>query len=412
MSFYVGVMNRPFGIYVHIPYCIQRCGYCDFATYERTKILPPEGYVERVLEEINQKSRAFDLGTAINPNLVSVYFGGGTPSLVDPNLLERILKQIEKVGFNIIDSTEVTLEINPATLTSEKINSYKSMGFNRFSVGAQTLNDQALKMLGREHSSKDTRETLDLLKNNGVNISVDLLFALPDQTLGEVVSDLKDLLSFDPEHISPYCLTLNKDHKLNVNRPIDETQVDMFSAIDSELRGQNYSRYEISNYSKAGFHSRHNCLYWDDESYWGIGLSAHSYLRPVSWDSSPNSWGQRFWNPSKINDYINLIDENRGKSFESPLQNLPKDNFELLKKNQALTDYCHISLRKESGLQLLSLAEKFGSETAIKVRAILEGLGKKKLIKTSSNREGYSLTQKGILLSNLLFEDLTFLDGL
>ncbi|MCX7978714.1 MAG: radical SAM family heme chaperone HemW, partial [Bdellovibrionaceae bacterium] len=261
-----------FGVYVHVPYCIQRCSYCDFATYEQYSIMPPPQYFSLLWEEIVRKSSLFP-----QKKLDTLYFGGGTPSLVDPSLIAGTIKILGDCGFPVGPDTEVTMEVNPATLTPQKMEFYLDIGVNRFSVGAQTFKDSLLKMVKREHSSADTIETLRLLQKYEVNFSFDLLFALPEQTFDDLLYDLKMAIDFAPSHISPYCLTLNDTHPLNKGRPLDDVQVEMFHLISETLTSAGYRRYEISNFCLPQRESRHNMLYWTDQEYWGVGLSAHSY---------------------------------------------------------------------------------------------------------------------------------------
>lgn len=385
-----------FGVYVHIPYCLQRCSYCDFATYERGKILPSKDYVELVLEEIRQKEGAFPKG-----RLDTVYFGGGTPSLLPSSEILAILDALEKKGFTRGPETEVTVEINPATVDESKLADYLSAGINRFSVGAQTFDDALLKSVNREHDADQTRQTLKLLADRGLNFSFDLLFALPGQTLEQLRLDLEEVLHFRPAHLSPYCLTVPEGHALSRNRPLEDDQVRMFDMIRETLEAAGYHRYEISNFSLPGFESRHNSLYWDDDAYWGIGLSAHSYM-PFG------KFGLRFWNPPSIAAYQNLIDSGRGRVFEKPNGNLPESGFEELNASQALTDFCHTSLRRKRGLDLRSLEGKFGPTGARLVIGPLEQLVSQGWLEKPSSFV-YRLTEQGLLLSNQVFAALTFL---
>nr|HPI40574.1 radical SAM family heme chaperone HemW [Pseudobdellovibrionaceae bacterium] len=301
-------MNK-FGIYIHIPYCIQRCSYCDFATYERSQIMHPSQYVDLILKEIQLKHTFFS-----PQELTSIYFGGGTPSLIEPFLLKKIMDEVFSVGFTKNNKTEITIEINPATLTDLSLEQYLNAGFNRFSVGAQTFNDRHLKNLGREHNVEDTLQTLGLLKKYKTNFSLDLLFAIPHQTMTELKHDIDQALDINPSHISTYCLTLQEGHPLNQNRPMDEDQIEMFNEIHTNLSENSYSRYEISNYSLSEKESQHNLLYWTDQEYWGVGLGAHSYAKPT-----PN--GVRFWNDrgiKKYEDHINSLSNHA--PLTSPLQ--------------------------------------------------------------------------------------------
>jgi oxygen-independent coproporphyrinogen-3 oxidase len=388
-------MKSQFGVYFHIPYCIQRCTYCDFATYEQSQIMSPEAYTKLVLEEIQQRKSFY-----APQQLDTIYFGGGTPSLVDPENILLMVSELEKHGFQKGPDTEMTLEINPATLTPEKMRLYLNLGFNRFSVGAQTFNNSQLKKVRREHTAEQTLETLTFLKSYGVNYSFDLLFALPGQTLDDLQLDLDQVLHFSPAHVSPYCLTVPDENPLSKGRPPDETQVEMFDLITHSLTANGYHQYEISNFSKPGFESRHNSLYWLDQEWWGLGLSSHSY-------SKQTKWGVRYWNTRSIKDYETQIQKN--EELKSPLD-LPMQQFENLEKNQALTDFCHTSLRMSSGLNLKKLETKFDATTSALVTQICEPLLKRKWLETTN--DGYRLTQGGIVLSNQVFLDLTFTNKL
>lgn len=383
-----------FGIYVHIPYCLQRCTYCDFATYEQSKIMPPADYFALLKRELELKAHLFK-----TRHLDTVYFGGGTPSLVPADLILTFMRELEKAGFTTGPKTEITIEINPATLDSGKMEQYFAAGINRFSVGAQTFDDRLLKMVHREHNAKQTFETLEFLNRYNVNYSFDILFGLPTQTLEGLQKDMQIALQMGASHISPYCLTVPEGHPLSKGRPPEEEQLDMFSCIDEGLTKDGFVRYEISNYSRPGFESRHNLLYWTDQEYWGMGLSAHSYLPDYN-------WGLRYWNPNNIQNYANLIAESHAIEL-NPAANLPADHFEILEKNQSLTDMCHTSLRLMRGLQMSELTAKFGESIAQLVLIKLQTLEGQGLV--SELNGGWCLSPRGILISNKVFEELTFL---
>ncbi len=394
-------MEKPsFGIYIHIPYCIQRCLYCDFATYEQSQIFPPQEYIQLLLEEMRQKSKYFKPQDDVL-SVDTIYFGGGTPSLVPPELLGLVLKQLDELGFKRKPQTEITIEINPATVTIEKMKAYKSMGVNRYSVGAQTFKDSLLKKIGREHNAAQTLETLSLLRNQSENYNFDILFALPNQSLADLENDVSLAIEQSAHHISPYCLTIPKGHVLSPGRAPDEEQVEMFSLIRSKLLSRGYEQYEISNFSRPGFESRHNMLYWTDQNYWGLGLSAHSYLK------NSGAWGRRFWNVSSIGEYKKQVLEFKNKTFSSPADQLPEQQFETLEEYQSLTDFCHTSLRLMAGLSLKDLGGKFGSAFNSLVEKRLISLQKRQLLNVENER--WKLTSGGLLLSNLVFEEMTFL---
>jgi len=386
-----------FGIYVHIPYCIQRCTYCDFATYEQFKILPPQKYVELLFEEIRQKKAYYPARP-----LDTLYFGGGTPSLIPSELIVAIIQELAKHGFTTGPQTEVTIEINPATVDEKKLAMYLSAGVNRFSVGAQTFEDRLLKMVHREHNAQQTLDTLALLRKYGLNFSFDILFALPSQTVEGLQRDVDIAIEQGAKHISPYCLTVPEGHSLAKGRPIEDDQVSMFEIISERLQSRGFHQYEISNFSLPGYESRHNILYWADEEYWGLGLSAHSYSKAAP-------WGLRYWNLSNINEYEKQVLSLSGQFFTSPDQQLPDSQYERLDKHQSLTDFCHTSLRMLQGLDPAKLTTKFSPETAEKVLKILRRLQTHNWVQIN-DKGHWSLTKEGVLISNQIFAQLTFLE--
>lgn len=378
-----------FGIYVHIPYCLQRCSYCDFATYVHDQILPPEEYVQLLLKELRQKTVLFPQKT-----VTSIYFGGGTPSLLSSDLILAIIEEIGKT-ITILPETEITLEINPATLDAEKIRRLIGGGVNRFSVGAQTFNDALLKAAGRKHSSLDTLKTLDLLRTEAANYSFDLLFALPHQSLSDLDADLRKITEIKPPHLSAYCLTVPSGHPMSLNRPTEDHQVQMFSRISSALASVDLKRYEISNFSKPEMESQHNLLYWRDGEYLGLGLSAHSYLK------ARHSWGCRFWNPSSIQEYQKLMTE-EANSLESLLE---KKFGEVLDEKSSAFDFCHTALRLDAGLDKQGLRGKFSSDIVTQMERKLARLESKGLV--LQNDTAWRLSEDGVLVSNFVFSEIT-----
>lgn len=386
-----------FGVYVHIPYCIQRCTYCDFATYEQGKILPPDQYVELLFEEIRQKH-----GYYKPQSLDTIYFGGGTPSLIPAPLIVSVIKELGRFGFTTRPDTEITIEINPATVSEDKLKIYLDNGINRFSVGAQTFDDRLLKMVHREHSAKQTLETLDLLRKYNLNFSFDILFALPSQTLEGLKNDVYIAMEQGAKHLSPYCLTVPDGHPLSKGRALEEEQVDMFDFIADQLTRNGFEQYEISNFAIPGFESKHNMLYWIDEPYWSLGLSAHSY-------SKESPWGTRYWNINSIGGYKDQILKYKDLQFQSPALHLPEDQVEVLEMHQSLTDFCHTSMRLMRGLNERVLQQKFPAQAYHQVASIMATLKDRGLVQF--NGENWSLTRQGLVLSNRVFQDLTFLKG-
>lgn len=385
-----------FGIYIHIPYCIQRCSYCDFATYEKSSILPPSEYIEFLKKEIHVYGPLL-----IGMKVDTVYFGGGTPSLIEAELLVSVLETLKKVGFRFVEGIEITMEINPATIDEEKLKIYLEAGINRFSVGAQTFRNDLLKSVGRQHSAKDTQKTLELLSNKGLNYTFDLLFALPGQTKKDLERDLDWVKYFAPNHLSAYCLTVQDGHPLSKMRLPELEQIEMFDVIETELGRIAMDRYEISNFAKAGFESKHNLIYWTDENYWGAGLGAHSYIKD-------NFWGKRFWNPNNIQQYTTKITKLPNGVASSIISYRENEQYEELTENQTLTDYCHIFLRIKKGLCLENLEVKFGKFRRTQVETILKDLQIKGYVEYVLKR--WRLSKDGVLVSNRIFEACTFLD--
>jgi len=385
-----------FGVYIHIPFCLQRCRYCDFATYSVDQVAVNSTYVDGLISEIQKQRNLFS-----PQKLDTIYFGGGTPSLLHPSEIQRLIVALNNQGFTTNAATEITIEMNPATLDENKTTSLLQSGINRISVGAQTFHDHHLKNCGRKHNAQQTLDTVALLKKLNVRFSLDLLFALPHQSLQEIEEDVDTFLKLNPDHISPYCLTLTEKHPMNTNRPSDGIQTEMFSLIWGRLEAAGYQRYEISNFAKPGQESRHNLLYWQDDNYWGLGLSAHSYKK------SPD-WGTRFWNPSDYKTYLKTVEE-RPEGPQVVDAFFSDDLYEKLEAHQALTDFCHTSLRLRRGLSKSSLRQKFGEEA-------LRTVSQRALPMREDGRlleleDGWTLSDHGVLVSNTVFEGFLFLKG-
>lgn len=391
-----------FGVYIHIPYCRQICPYCDFTRYAFGKIMAPDKYIELLAKEI--RARAPDVSKR---ELSTIYFGGGTPSLFSPQEILSILDELAKNGFTWDSETEITLEIDPATADESRLDGYLDLGINRFSVGAQTFNSSLLKLAGRKHSREDTVELLNLLKKKSLNFSFDLLFGLPTQSIADLNMDLAQALDFGPSHLSAYCLNVPDNHPMAKGRAPDEEQAEMFDVIESALAENGIFRYEISNFSKLGYESRHNLLYWTDQAYWGLGTSSHSYF-PKGFSPEVDThgdWGLRFWNAPRIGAYETEIAKT--SSNWSFMRDVASEQKELLEKHQSLTDFCHTSLRLASGLDENALRLKFGTAVAAAVSSLLENLKSRGLV--AQTKSGFALTSQGRVLANTVFEKLTFL---
>ena len=383
-------MKQSLFLYVHLPFCLQKCKYCDFSTTAWKNQSQARFYIQLLEQELFSRGKNLK-----NHSIQSIYFGGGTPSLLHPNLFKRFISCIQNY-FSTENSIEITIEVNPGTLSVQKIEEYLAVGINRFSIGVQTFSNSLLKLCGREHTSLETKETLKLVSHQNLNFSCDLLFALPHQNLKNVQRDLDKILSYSPKHLSTYCLTLPSHHFLQKNRPSDERQIKMFQWIEEALLKNNYHQYEISNFAQKGFESKHNKAYWTDQEFWGLGISSHSYLK-----SSP--YGVRFWNPKSMSLYKEQIQKT---TDNMPYSVLPKTQMEFLTYNTALSDYCHTSLRTSTGIQKHLLKKKFGISALKKIQSTLINFEQQGLVIQSPAE--WKLNFQGRLLSNQVFSSLIF----
>lgn len=263
------------GIYIHIPFCVKKCNYCDFASYPQKMSLQDE-YINALIKEMELCK-----GTEAD----TVYIGGGTPSVLSMENTRRLLVAINDI-FSLAQNTEFTVEVNPKTIDSQKAQLYKKLGVNRISIGSQSFINDELKTLGRIHTAEDTVETYELLREAGFeNISLDLMYALPGQTMESLGTSLERLLSLNPNHISCYGLKIEDGtpfgtmlQKGELTEADEDTFADMYDFIRKELCKGGYNHYEISNFAKEGRESRHNLKYWQNEDYLGFGLCASSKL--------------------------------------------------------------------------------------------------------------------------------------
>ena len=394
------------GLYVHVPHCLQKCHYCDFVTITIDSPLEATSeYVSGLLAELRRRSTSV---RELSPGpLTSIYFGGGTPSLLPAQAILAVLTEIATAGFTRTDGCEVSIEINPGTIDAEKLDLYLAAGVTRFSLGVQTFSDASLRACGRKHSAEETRETLRLFADRKLNYSADLLFGLPHQQIKDLQRDLSELLEFSPPHVSLYNLTLPKAHFMNQGRASDEEQALMFEEIERALIGMGLLRYEISNFARPGFESRHNQLYWQGGAYWGIGVGAHSYLPQCG------EFGVRFANPASIQSWRKQVENtSASKAFWNML---PAAQMERLELHEALTDFFHTRLRQSRGflwsefhdfLSAHSVREARASDLELLARSRLEKLATRSLIINNADR--VHLSVQGYPLANVVFLELTF----
>lgn len=370
------------GVYIHIPFCSSRCSYCDFSTWTYKSGIA-ERYVKTLTKEISGFSKAIP-GSAID----TIYFGGGTPSTLSFSQIARILEAI-KSQFEVQAGAEITLEIDPATTTLDELRELRRCGINRASFGAQTFNDRELRKLGRAHDAKETLKTyVDLRAVGFSNVNMDLIAGLPGQTLDGWLANLNRAIEMEPEHLSIYLLELHEGTPLadrinagSLPRPSDETAAEMYRAAADHLSRAGYEHYEISNFCKSGFESRHNNKYWTGAPVYGFGCSAHSY------DGARMRWS----NKRNTISYIELLEAGDSPVVES----------NQLDENAVQAEAVFLGMRLLRGLDLSEHKKRFGVDLTRKYQEDLERLSEAGLIEVTE--DVIKLTRAGALLSNEVF---------
>ena len=273
--------NKPLGLYIHIPFCRRKCLYCDFCSFAGQSGETMDAYVARLCDELTSRACS-----AADHTVDTVYFGGGTPTLLSPAHVARLLAAV-RGNYTLSDNAEITIECNPATADEDKLGALRQLGINRLSIGAQSAIDQELAALGRIHTFEDTKKTYLAARAAGFdNISLDVMFGIPHQTIDTFSRTLDEILSLSPEHISAYSLIVEPDTPFfeagdALSLPDEDTLCRMSDRLLARLRDAGYERYEISNFAKDGKRSRHNLHYWNMDDYLGFGPAAHSLLSGV-----------------------------------------------------------------------------------------------------------------------------------
>ncbi|MGA9996924.1 MAG: radical SAM family heme chaperone HemW [Pyrinomonadaceae bacterium] len=373
------------GIYIHIPFCRSRCSYCDFATGTYNGALA-ERYVRAVAQEISSFTpHEAERHTSVD----TIYFGGGTPSLLTPSQVAQILEAVRD-NFRVAENSEVTMEMNPGTVTPLTLSDYLALGINRASFGAQTFDDEELRRLGRVHTVEDVRRTIRFLRDAGfANVSFDLIAGLPRQTLAGWSRNLEEALALRPEHLSLYLLDIHEGTPLadQIKRgaqpqPDEDLTAQMYELMLDKTHEAGYEHYEISNFCLQGYESRHNTKYWTGEPYYGFGCSAHSF------DGSHRRWS----NERDAARYTALIE-----SGESPLV----ESFKL-EETEARAESIFLGLRLlRRGINLNEHRTRFGTDLREDYAADLARLHEAGLIEVSNDL--MRLTRHGALLSNEVF---------
>ena len=365
-------------VYIHIPFCRSKCGYCDFASYASLDHLYAD-YSNALIREIK----------GADPLLAkTLYFGGGTPSLLPVEQTAAIVDAAKK-RFSMKTGAEITMEANPATIDAGQLKVLRAIGINRLSIGAQSFDDMTLKTLGRGYSASHAVEALEDARQAGFeNLSIDIMTGIPGQTMASLMGDLKRAVDFDAEHLSVYQLTLHENSPMSVSlrksgkkMPDDGLQAEFFEAAIEFLSGCGYLHYEVSNFARPGMECRHNMAYWLGDNYLGLGSGAHSFID-----------NRRRSNPDDPNSYIKLISTGSAPSSKP------------VTAKEELFNYLLMRLRLVNReVRFREIGDRFQFNFIRKHRQILEKLSAARLLTLSGN--GFTVTRRGLLfLNNILLE--------
>ena len=371
------MQKKPTSAYVHIPFCTQICYYCDFSKVF-IKNQPVDSYLEHLLQEFH----SYDI-----QKLRTLYIGGGTPTALSAPQLEVLLDGLTKnLDLSVLE--ELTIEANPGDLDEDKIAVLKNSAVNRVSLGVQTFDDKMLKKIGRSHLEKDIYENIDRLKLAGFdNISIDLIYALPGQTMDQVKDNVAKAIALDIPHMSLYSLIL-ENHTVFMNRmrrgklplPKEEVEAEMFEYIIAELELAGFEHYEISNFSKPGFESRHNLMYWDNAEYYGIGAGASGYVN-----------GVRYKNHGPIRHYLKAVEEGNARIHE-----------EHLSLREQMEEEMFLGLRKKTGVSKARFEEKFSTSFENLYGQVVRDLCHQGLLQVEGQQ--IRMTKKGLFLGDTVAE--------
>lgn len=371
---------KKLGIYIHIPFCKRKCHYCDFISFSGKQKL-----IEKYINSLEKEISSYKVNKE-DYLVETIYFGGGTPSFIDSSYIIQIIKNL-KQKFNISKDAEITIEINPGTVTEEKLRDYYKAGINRISFGLQSTKSDLLKLVGRIHSYSSFLEGYNLARNVGFkNINVDLMIGLPVQRLKDVQKDLERIVSLKPEHISVYSLIVEEgsiiEQKIKNKElylPSETLERKMYWTVKEELEKNGYIHYEISNFAKPGYKSKHNLACWNQEEYIGFGLAAHSYID-----------NKRYSNTIDFEEY-----------FDWPENS--KIIHEIQRKEDKMKEYMLLGLRKIEGVEISEFKKRFVDNPIYLYREELNKLVTQDLIEIEE--DNIKLTKKGIDLANLVWEE-------
>jgi len=360
------------GLYIHVPFCVRKCAYCDFYSLPGRSDLAGD-YTDALCEHIKAASCRLS-----EREVDTIFFGGGTPSLLPPEFFKRITSTIFE-NYNLAKAPEISVEVNPATVNGELIDTYIKCGVNRISIGMQSLDENELKLLSRIHGRRDFYDTCELIRRKGIkNVNVDLMYGIPSQTVSSLEKSLEELTKLEPAHISVYGLKIEPDtcfgkHPDKYNFPDDDTQSDMYLLICSYLRERGYNRYEFSNFAKPGYECRHNLKYWNREEYLGFGPAASSFI-----DNT------RYTYKRDLDGYIKNVMSGKepGRSETNVLSGQDINNERIM-----------LGMRLEKGIPATDmLIEKCVTHIKLGFIKLIDGR--------------LSFTDKGVLVSNYILSDL------
>ena len=379
-------MKKDLGLYIHIPFCIKKCAYCDFLSWSGDK-----DQKEEYVRDLEQEIRSYKTFAA-DYQVSTVYFGGGTPSILETGQIERIMEALCQT-FRIEKKAEITLEMNPGTAQKEKLDLYRQLGINRLSIGIQSVKNENLKLLGRIHTYEDFLESYHMAREAGFdNISGDLISSLPGQTLEEWKEELEILIRTPLEHLSVYQLIIEEGTEFYERYgeheellPDEETSREIYLWTGEYLENQGFRQYEISNYARAGKESRHNLRYWERKDYLGLGLGAASMIRNMRM-SNTRDWekyrtGCR--DPRKIREEVEFLEEPR-----------------------QIEEFMFLGLRKTRGVSRKEFRRTFGKDLDLIYEKTLKKYLENGMLQESGDR--IFLSEEGILLSNQIFADFLF----
>ena len=381
--------HEPFSLYIHIPYCISKCPYCDFNSHVVAEI-PERAYTDSLIQELNHYA---ELDAWRGRMIQSIFFGGGTPSTFHPANIGSILERVA-ARWGLLSDCEITLEANPGTVDSANFQGYRACGVNRISVGVQSFQPRLLKFLGRVHSADEAKKAIRVVQAAGFdNFSLDLIYANPSQTLTDLAADLETALSFQSPHLSAYNLTIEEGtpfhHEFRSGRIkllTEEEEIAMAELIEQRLNNAGLHRYEISNYARPGFYSRHNANYWRGGDYLGLGAGAHSYKKM----NASGVLGRRWSNEKNPGRYITNISETRVAVADS-------EDIDLAK---AAGESMFLGLRMTEGVSSEIFRNRFG-KTPVELYPQISTWRDGQLIEEEA---GFlRLTSKGLMVANSIF---------